>query len=99
EIDGVPSRLVTKSMYQPDGRSPGAEGSSKSSVLPCWVKLTATERCSTSVTCVTALGRISRIEAIGVASTVLTDADAPRQSSVGAFEMVGRRPRYRYGGE
>jgi hypothetical protein len=54
--DGVASRLVTNSMYQPAGISPSPLGTWKViSPLPstvCAANVSAIERCSTSVTCV-----------------------------------------------
>ena len=57
-------------MYQPEGSRPGRSGivTPKLSLPESCVSLRSTERCSTSVTCVTALGRISRALLIAAAS-------------------------------
>ena len=75
--DGVPSASRAKSMYQPRGRRPGLVGMVVAKPPGTRVNFSSIERCSTSVTWVAALGRISRTPAICSASSLVNTAGSP----------------------
>jgi len=67
--DGTPEVFSTNSMYQPGGAIVLADGNSKvNSSGPLWVYGRSTSRCSPSVECVVAPGRIRQAEVIRPAS-------------------------------
>ncbi|CAM5325277.1 hypothetical protein SALBM135S_07148 [Streptomyces alboniger] len=89
--EDVPSLAVTKSMYQPGGTSAASSRgtSTVTSPLP-GVSRRAMERCSTSVVCVTALGRIRRAEAISSGRSVRNVARPSAASCSGPAPSTGR---------
>lgn len=89
--DGVPSASVTNSMYQPGGTSVGSWGTSTVTERSALVSPSSIERCSTSVVCVTALGRIRRARAIRSGSAVAKVARPAASNASGPSPRTGRR--------
>ena len=85
-------------MYQPEGTRPLALGTLTATPCGTGVTSSATDRWSTSVAWVTALGRIRRAAVIFAVSGVANATVVPRCTAFGPWPMTGRSPLNRYGG-